>query len=260
MKKIGSIVAFETKRMLLSKTTAIYAGLYLINFIISAIFFKLYGSEYTVLTVGNAQSFPVWHLQASFLYTGIFLAIYVAQIIVQERNRGTIKLLLLRPVSRPTYYISRVVSIFLFSVLLTLMMIVLSYVVGLLFFGWGEQMIWGSLTSSGIQGVLLTLLCGLAFAFSYFAFGMVAMLVSMFTSKLLESAIIMGILLMAGQYFELLSSIKQFAVFHQMLFFHMDIFEKPFAYNVTSILVLTAYCVVCGIIGYLAFRKKDLYV
>lgn len=238
----------------------IYAVIYLISFIISAVFFKLYGSEYTVLTVGNAQSFPIQHLQASFLFTGVFLAIYAAQIIVEERSRGTIKLLLLRPVSRTAYYISRVVSIFLFSVLLTLMMIILSYAVGLLFLGWGDQMIWGSLTSSGIHGVLLTLLCGLAFAFSYFAFGIIAMAVSMFTSKLMESAIIMAILLMAGQYFELFPSIKQFAVFHQMLFFHIDIFEKSFAYNAVNILVLATYYVIFGIIGYLAFRKKDLYV
>jgi|GEM_PF-3564415 len=260
MKKIGSIVEFEVKRMLLSKTTAIYTIIYFVSFIISVIFFKLYGNDGSVLTIGNAQSFPIQHLQASFLFTGIFMAVYVAQIVVEERSDGTIKVLLLRPVSRLAYYISKVLAIFLFSILLTLIMIALSYIVGMLFFGWGDQMVFNSFTSSGMQGVLITLLCGLAFAFTYFTFGLIAMVISMFTNKLLESVIIMGVLLMVGQYFEILPSIKQFTVFHQMLFFHIDIFEKPFAYNITSFLVLSIYCVVFGMVGFSVFRRKDLYV
>ncbi|ASA20031.1 ABC transporter permease subunit [Paenibacillus donghaensis] len=260
MKKAGSLIGFEVKRMLLSKTTATYTGIYFISFNISAIFFRMMGSDGSVLTIGNAQSFPIQHLQASFLFTGIFVAIYVGQIITQERTQGTIKLPLTRSISRLEYFMSRVVSIFFFSVFITLLMIVLSYMVGMLFFGWGDNMVFFSLTSGGLQGILITLLSGLAFAFSYFAFGMIAMVISMFTSRISVNATIMGILLMVGQYFEVLPSVKQFAVFHQMLFFHIDIFEKPFDYNVISFLVLVVYCVICSIIGYRIFRKKDLYV
>lgn len=260
MKKIGVTVAFEVQKMISAKTTMIYMGIYLISFLMSAVFFRLYGSEYTVLTVGNAQSFPLQHLQSSFLLTGVFMAIYVAQISVQERSMGTIKITLLRPVSRFEYFISKVISIYLFSLLLTLMMIVLGYGIGLVVLGWGDQMVFQSLSSGGIEGVLITLLCGLVFSIAYFAFGMIALLVSMFSNKLLESAIVMGILLLVGQYLEIFPSIKKFAVFHQMLFLHMDIIDKPFADNLISFLVLFVYIAVCGIIGFLLFEKKDLYV
>ncbi len=261
MKKVGSLVGFEVKRMLLSKTTAIYAGIYLISFIISAIFFRMTGSDdLTILTIGNAQSFPTQHLQASFLFTGIFMAIYVRQIITQERTQGTVKLSLTRAVSRLEYFISRAVSVFLFSVFITLLMIVLSYVFGMLFFGWGDEMVFFSLSSGGLQGIFITLLSGLAFAFSYFAFGMIAMVISMYSNRVSENAMIMGILLIVGQYSEVLPSVKQFSIFHQMLFFHINIFEKPFDYNVISFFVLLAYCLIFGIIGYRVFRKKDLYV
>lgn len=260
MRKAGILIGFEIKRMLFSKTTAIYTGIYFINFIISAIFFRIMGSEWTVLTIGNAQSFPIQHLQASFLFTGIFVAIYAGQIISQDRSQGTIKLILTRSISRLEYFMSKVICIFLFTVFITLLMIVLSYVVGMLFFGWGDVMIFFSVKSEGLQGILITMLSGLAFAFSYFAFGMIAATVSMLTSKVSVNAAIMGILLMAGQYFEVLPSVKQFAVFHQMLFFHINIFEKSFVYNTVSFLVLMAYSVIFGMLGYRIFRKKDLYV
>lgn len=260
MRKAGILIGFEIKRMLFSKTTAIYTGIYFISFIISAIFFKMMGSDGSVLTIANAQSFPIQHLQASFLFTGIFVAIYVSQIISEERTQGTIKLILTRSLSRLEYFMSKVISIFLFSVFITLLMIVLSYVVGMLFFGWGDTLIFFSVKSEGFQGIVITMLSGLAFAFSYFAFGMIAIVVSMFSSRVSVNATMMGTLLMVGQYFEVLPAVKQFAIFHQMLFFHIYIFEKSFAYNTISFFVLIAYSVIFGIFGYQIFRKKDLYV
>lgn len=260
MRRIGVLVQFEIKKMLFSQSTAIYTGIYLINFIISAIFFNIMGSDGTVLTAGNAQSFPIQHLQASFLFTGIFVAIYVGQIISQERAQGTLKLILTRATSRLEYFISKVVSIFLFSVFITLLMIALGYGVGMLFFGWGDTLSFFSVTTSGLPGVGLTLLSGLAFAFSYFAFGMIAMVMSMLSSQFLINTTMIGITLMMGQYFELLPSIKQYTIFHQMLFFHISIFEQPFAYNLLSFFILLAYCAICVLLGYQLLRKKDLYV
>lgn len=260
MKNIGYLAVFELTKMLRSKSILIYAMLYFMNYIISAIFFRLYGSEGTVLTVGNAQSFPIQHLQASYLYTGVFIAIYVAQIVTAERTQGTIKLILLRTVSRTEYFISRIISILFFSLFITLMMIILSYIVGMIFFGWGNEMVFHSLTAAGLNGIAITLLSGLAFSFVYFVFGLIALVVSMFTSKLLESAIIMGVVLMAGQCFELFLKIKKFSIFHQMYFFSSDILEKSFSYNTMNLAILSVYLLFFGIFGYLIFRRKDLYV
>lgn len=260
MKKINKLLIFETKRMIFSKMTVVYSAIYLVSFVISALFFKEMGSEGSVLTVGNAQSFPIQHLQASFFFTGIFIAIYVSKISSQDRIKGMIKIPLTRSVSRLEYYLSRVLSIFLFCLFITFIMIALSYLVGMFFFGWGDQLVFHSFTSNGLMGVLITFLCGLAFAFAYFGFGLISLVISMYSDRAIENATIMGILLMIGQYFELLPSIKQFTIFHQMLFFHMDIFDKTLLYNIFSFLVIVVYCIIFGFVGYKIFRKKDLFV
>ncbi|WP_321386505.1 ABC transporter permease subunit [uncultured Enterococcus sp.] len=260
MKKMGILLWFETKRMLFSRSMAVYMGIYFINYLLSAVFFKLYGSEGTVLSVGNAQSFPIQHLQASYLFTGIFIAIYTAQITVQERNEGTVKFVLLRPVSRSVYYITRLLLLLLFSIVITLMMIALSYAVGLLFFGWGDQLIFHSQRLSGSAGVILTLISGAAFALSYFIFSLIVLVISTCCNRLLESVIASGILLIVGEYTELLPSIKQYTIFHQMYFFCVDIFEQSSTKIMESLLSLLIYGLLFGVGGYLLFRKKDLYV
>lgn len=260
MRKISALMGFEIKRMFLSKSMAVYAGIYFINYLLSAVFFNLYGSEGTVLSVPNAQSFPIQHLQASYLFTGIFVAVYVSQISVQERSEGTVKLILLRSVSRLTYFFTRILSIFFFCVVITLLMIGLSYIVGLLFFGWGDQLIFHSLSSQGAAGVGLTLMSGAAFAFAYFIFALIVFVVSLFCDRLLESVIISGVLLIIGEYLQLVSSIKQYTIFHQMYFFCVDIFEQSSAYVLTNLLILLGYGVLFGLAGYVLFRRKDLYV
>ena len=251
MKKIRTLLAFECRRMLTSTSTLIYAIIYFISYIISAIFFKLYGSDGSVLTVASAQSFPIQHLQAGILFTGTFVAIYVAQITRQERTQGTIKLILLRPVSRSQYYISRILSIASFSMLLTLIQITV---------GWHGSLVFGGMTSSGLTGIGLTFLSGAAFSFAYFAFGLLMLLLSEFLPRLIDCAVTGMIILLVGQYAEVVPSLRQYVLVHQMLFFHQDIFGMNAVYNLRSAAVILAYSLICGFIGYHVFRNEDLSV
>lgn len=197
-------LSFEGRRMLTSKSTLIYVIIYLTSYIILVIFFQLYGSDGSVLTEASAQSFPIQHLQAGTLFTGTFIAIYVAQITRQERTQGTIRLILLRPVSRLQYYISRILSIAFFSILLTLIQITVGYWYlcrdAVLWLAWnsclwqygGKRADWGG----------ITFLSGLAFAFAYFAFGMLMMLLFGFLPRLIDCAaagiVILGYCLICG--------------------------------------------------------------
>lgn len=260
MKNILTIVLFETKQLVLSKMILSFSIIYLINYVISAVFFKISGSELTTLTAGNAQSFPIQHLQFSFFFTGTFLAIYASKISSQDRSEGLIKMTLTRSVSRLEYFISRVLAILLFCLFITFVMISLSYLVGMIFLGWGNELVFHSIEVSGISGVFITFICGLAFAFSYFGFGLFALIVSLFFNRVAETTVLMAIVLMAGEYLELLPNIQQFVLFHQMVFFHIDIFHKSLLYNLFSVIILLLYCLVFSVVGYLIFRKKDLYV
>lgn len=259
MKNIWTLTLFELKRTLTSKMLMIYTLIFIANYVLTAVTFNVYGADMTVIT-GQAQSFSVEMLQSSLTLTAVFVGIYVGQVLIQERNSGTIKFVLLRSVSRLQYYITRILSIFLFSLLLTAIMIVIGYVVGILFFGWGDTFVFYSVVTSGWHGIGITLLSGLAFAFAYFIFGLIALWLSQFIQRISTLAMIMGMSTLIGQYVVIYPQIKQYVIFQHLLFFHIDLFEKPFLYNVTSFSVLVVYLLVIGISGYYLFKKQDLYV
>lgn len=259
MKNIWALTSFEFKRTLTSKMPLVYTLIYAAMYVLTGVIFKVYGAGKTVVA-GYGQSFPVEMLQAGITFTAVFIAIYVGEILIQERNNGTIKFVLLRSVSRFQYYISRIISIFLFSLLLTTIIILIGYVVGLLFFDWGDTFVFYSVTTSGWQGIRVTVLAGLAFAFAYFIFGLIALLVSQFIQRIATLAMLMGLSTLVGQYIVIYDQIKQYVIYEHLLFFHINLFEKSISYSVTSFGVLVGYLIVLGTAGYFLFKKQDLYV
>ncbi|MEI3614553.1 ABC transporter permease subunit [Pseudogracilibacillus sp. SO30301A] len=259
MKNILTLTLFEFKRTLTSKMLIVYTLIFIAMYVLTGVIFNIYGAESAVIT-GYGQSFSVEMLQSSITFTAVFIAIYVGEVLIQERNNGTIKFVLLRSVSRLQYYITRILSIFLFSLLLTAIMIVIGYVVGILFFGWGDKFVFYSVVTSGWNGIGITLLSGLAFAFAYFIFGLIALWLSQFIHRISTLAMIMGMSTLIGQYAVIYPQIKQYVIFQHLLFLHIDLFEKPIFYNITSFSVLVIYLLVIGISGYYLFKKQDLYV
>lgn len=259
MKNILTLTLFEFKRTLTSKMLLVYTLIFTAMYVLTGILFNLYGADSTVVA-GYGQSFPVEMLQASITFTAVFIAIYVGEVLIEERNNGTIKFVLLRSVSRLQYYVTRILSIFLFSLLLTAIMILIGYIVGILFFGWGDTFVFYSVVTSGWHGVGVTLLAGLAFAFAYFIFGLIALLLSQFIDRVSTLAMLMGMSTFIGQYIVIYPQIKQYVIYEHLLFFHINLFEKSFSYSATSFGVLVAYLLVIGTIGYYLFKKQDLYV
>ncbi|GIN73388.1 hypothetical protein J14TS2_38630 [Bacillus sp. J14TS2] len=259
MKNIWRLTSFEFKRTLTSKMLLVYTLIFIAMYVLTGILFRVYGADSTVVA-GYGQSFSVEMLQASITFTAVFIAIYVGEVLIQERNNGTIKFVLLRSVSRFQYYISRILSILLFSLLLTFIMIMIGYVVGILFFGWGDTFVFYSVITSGWRGVGVTLIAGLAFAFAYFIFGLIALLLSQFIQRISTLAMLMGMSTLIGQYIVVYPQIKQYVIYEHLLFFHIDLFERSFSYNIMSFSVLVVYLLVLGTAGYYLFKKQDLYV
>jgi len=259
MKNIWRLTSFEFKRALTSKMLLVYTLIFASMYVLTGILFHVYGADSTVVA-GYGQSFAIEMLQASITFTAVFIAIYVGEILIQERNNGTIKFVLLRSVSRFQYYISRILSILLFSLLLTSIMLLIGYVIGIPFFGWGDTFVFHSIVTSGWLGVGVTLLAGLAFAFAYFIFGLIALLLSQFIQRISTLAMLMGMSTLIGQYIVIYPQIKQYVIYEHLLFFHINLFEKPFSYSVTSLGVLVTYLLVIGTAGYYLFKKQDLYV
>lgn len=72
----------------------------------------------------------------------------------------------------------------------------------MLFFDWHGTLVFGSMVTSGPTGVGITFLSGLAFAFAYFAFGMLMMLLFGFLPRLIDCAaagiVVLGYCLICG--------------------------------------------------------------
>lgn len=78
------------------------------------------------------------HMQAApyfMTFVLLFVVIVAGGIVSSEFSKGTIKMLLTRPVSRFKILLSKLLSVVEFAMLLTIVTIVLNYIIALLFFG-----------------------------------------------------------------------------------------------------------------------------
>jgi ABC-2 type transport system permease protein len=260
MRNILTLWGFETKNMLTSKISFLYAAIYGICFLISAYFYSVYGSEASVLVTSNGQSFAIQHLQASFLFTGVFVAIYASSLILQERTNGTIKNILTRPITRGEFFVSRALSLTVFVVFISFMMIVIGYIVGTVCFGWGHYMEFANLRYQPIEGIFQTLKAALAFSYAYIGYGMMALVVSMLMDQMTTSVTVMTLLIMVGQYSEVLPNLKAGVIMHQMLFYHIDLFQESQSVMLWNGFVIGVYILVFFILGLVTFRKQNLKV
>ena len=71
--------------------------------------------------------------------TGLFTIIIAAGIVANEFNWGTIKLLLIRPLSRTKILLSKFLTVLLFGLLSIMVLFVFSYLLGAILFGLPEQ-------------------------------------------------------------------------------------------------------------------------
>lgn len=213
----------------------------------------------TVIETANAQSLPIVLKYTTAQFFSIFMAIYIADIITDEYKTGSLKLSMLRLISRTKLLNSKVVALFGFTVILTLFFILSTYAIGIISFGWGDYTIYAGATYSTIEGILLT---AKAFAVSILplmAFGMISTFIAVVSNNMTTTIAVSVGISMVGQYLNALPSIKVFSVVNQMYFFS-DYFVKidnP-GEMVLSIGVNLAYIVIFYLLAITTFEKKDV--
>ncbi|WIL36765.1 MULTISPECIES: ABC transporter permease [Bacillus] len=93
--------------------------------------------------IPNDTGYTVWSYvtdSAGFtILTGLFTIIIAAGIVANEFNWGTIKLLMIRPLSRFQILMSKYITVLLFGFLLLLILFIGSTLLGLIFFGTGGE-------------------------------------------------------------------------------------------------------------------------
>lgn len=213
------------------------------------------------LSVASFMSFTSGMLTLVTLFT----VITAASIVSSEFSTGTIKMLLTRPVSRAKILTSKLLTTFIFGLLLIVVNVVVSALVGLILFGGStgvelemvngqvvEKAVWNDLayhyllsTGNFVMSILFAFLVGSVFRSSSLAIGLTMFL--SFTG---------GMIVMFLSRFEI---VKYIWLTHSDLTqyetdnFIIDGMTMPF-----SLTILAIYAVIFLVISYMSFMKRDV--
>jgi ABC-2 type transport system permease protein len=213
-----------------------------------------------IIAEPTGQAFPLILLKALIgQIFPMFIIIIAVDMITNEYRNGTFKLPLLHPVSRRKYILSKIFSIVVLIITLLGFTLISSYIIGTIFFGWGDGvMIDGNLYQS-IEGIFKMLTYyGISIA-PLTAFSMLAVVLALtFSNTGIAVGLSIGLLLA-------LDVAKQ--LFPEMGFYIINstfyIFESLFnssLYNVaiSQVLITLIYGFISLIISDIIIKKKEI--
>ena len=220
---------------------------------------KKYGHNSSTASLMNGQSFPLALLEGISFIMVVFIAVFIADIWIDEYRVGTFKLMLLRPVSRITLLNAKIISLMTCSAILMCFTIAFAYVVGVLAFGWGEGTIINGVEYGSLFGIGITLSAAVAMLFPILGFGMLVTLVALWTDNI--GVTIGGALgfMIISQVLEISEGIRKYSIIYLIRSFHKN-FINGFSWDTILInaAVIATYVILCYIGCLLLFRKKDL--
>jgi len=213
----------------------------------------------SIIRVANAQSLPLTFINGWAQFMSIFISIYIADIITDEYKTGTLKLSLLRPVGRVKLLHSKILALIVFNVGMVFLIMLLTYVSGILTFGWGDYTVYNGITYYGTQGILLTVASYALIILPYTAFGMIVIFIAVLCNDMTTTIVLSVGLSMIGQYINAFESIKALSIVNQIYFFHESFVKNPdIGQAVLDIGVNFAYIIIFYLLAMRAFKKKDI--
>lgn len=207
----------------------------------------------------NGQTFPLNLIGGIQQLVIIFLAVYVADNICEEYKSGTLKLPLLRPVTRNELLISKIISTVVLIAIILVFMLVTSYIIGTIGLGWGNSMIISGDTFTTIHGVTYTFLAAIASLLPTLAFTMILVCISLFITDMGLTIVMALALLLSDRFFESFTQIKDYLIIYQMNNFPLNATVYFTWDNVLkSITILIGYIVIFYLLSLVIIKKKDI--
>ncbi len=194
--------------------------------------------------------------------------IIAAGIVANEFRWGTIKLLLIRPITRTKALLSKYVAVILFAFFTLLFVLVFSYIIGLIFFGFGSLNPHMLVTDgNGLQYVSVISEIIPAYGFKLVNLVMMATFAFAISTIFRNSALAIGLaifLMMAGNQIVLFFSDRDWAKY--ILFANTDLSQytagsSPMIEGMTlgfSITVLVVYYVLFMAVAWAFFKIRDV--
>ncbi|CAN7309103.1 ABC transporter permease [Rossellomorea sp. LjRoot5] len=202
------------------------------------------------------------------LVVGLFTIIVAAGIVASEFSWGTIKLLLIRPISRTKILLSKYFTVILYGMSLLLLLFVVSLLLGLLLFGGTDQsthlaFVDGKVVEQNIVGYLIKTYLLQTVNIVMMA-TMAFMISAVFRSSSLAIGISLFLLFVGGNATSLLALKFDWAKYS--LFANTDLtqytgFTAPLVDGMTmgfSITMLIIYFIIFQLLAFLVFNKRDV--
>jgi ABC-2 type transport system permease protein len=213
---------------------------------------------------GNLTTYIL--LNSLLIHIPILVALVSGDIIAGEFSSGTIRLMLLKPISRFKIYLSKFIAAQLYTTALVLFFVSLSYLVGIMLFGTGDLIVlrrgisvfnegdvaW-RIGLASLMGLLsMSVVSALAFMFSAFAKNSIGPIVG-------SVAVIIGLNIITTIGFKTLKPIIPF--FFNVHFVKWQyFFDYQLDYNSINIAVANqlSFIFIFFIIGYVKFKNQDI--
>ncbi len=208
----------------------------------------------------SGQTFPlqIFDGEASIVMP-ILVILLITNLVTDEYADGTIKLPLLRKISRNKLLLGKIGAVVVVITLLLVFSFILGYILGIAFFGWGDQfIIKGDVLSSG-KGIIFTLLVYGLSIISYISFGMIILLFAVLIDN--SGSVVgigMGILIVLLLVSQIFPDISLYLVSSYFNTFNLLTSGVEIKRIVFGFLIISAVGIVFYILSVIAFNRKDI--
>ena len=235
----------------------LFAGVLLAVQVITV--FQYYFSESgELLSLLNGQSFPLEVIRGIPLIMVIFIAVLVSDMIVDEYRKGTLKLVLLRPVSRAKLITAKALALLVIITSLVCFTIVTSYIIGAIAFEWGENIILNGIPYNG-NGYAMTLKAAFSCILPYWGFGMLVIFIALLSENVgitIGSSLALYIIL---PFIESYGNIKKYSIMNLLhSFYHSVLINKNLKQILTSVVIIAGYVILFYVCSIIIFCRKDV--
>ena len=111
----------------------------------------------TRIRFDSGQTYPMFlYGILTTLVLPIFLSVLVADMITEEHVSGGFSIILVHPVSRIKLLTAKAITLYMVILFILVFTLLLSYGIGTLFFGWGDQFIDRGIVYPTTRGILIT--------------------------------------------------------------------------------------------------------
>ena len=252
------LVKNEMYKVIKQKKFYIFMGIIFILIVLNALSVSTLQSK-LVSEIFNGQSFPLNILNWISLIIVIFITVLIADLVTDEHKNGTLKLSLIRPITRNNLITAKLISLFVTLLIIQVFTFSISYIIGTIFFGWGHNLTFIGTEFNIFNGLLFTLVSYMFTILPYMAFGTIILFISLLSSSVgVTIAISLGswfLISLVGQMFTETSPYIITTYFNFYVEFVNDIVVKDI---LVGFAVILGYGIIFSLASLLLFKKKNI--